>query len=64
VPIMVYYPIPLALQTGYKHYPSVTGGIPMSEDLSNRVMSVPMHPYLDIEQQDYIISVVQDALKA
>jgi dTDP-4-amino-4,6-dideoxygalactose transaminase len=63
VPTMVYYPIPLASQTGYKHFPSVSTGIPVSNDLAARVLSLPMHPYLDTEQQDYIVSVVLDAMK-
>lgn len=64
VPVMVYYPIPLSQQLGYKHFPSVEGGVPVSENLSRRVFSLPMHPYLEEVQQDYIISVVRKALGA
>ncbi|WP_435640979.1 DegT/DnrJ/EryC1/StrS family aminotransferase [Micavibrio aeruginosavorus] len=62
VPTMVYYPIPLSQQQGYKHYPSVPGGVPVSERLAQSVFSLPMHPYLDTETQDYIIGVVRDAV--
>lgn len=62
VPTMVYYPIPLSKQKGYAHYPSVSGGVPVSEDLAQRVLSLPMHPYLDESTQDYIIDVVRKAL--
>jgi dTDP-4-amino-4,6-dideoxygalactose transaminase len=62
VPTMVYYPIPLSQQQGYKHYPSVPGGVPVSERLAQAVFSLPMHPYLDTETQDYIIGVVRDAV--
>lgn len=62
VPTMIYYPIPLSQQTGYKHYPAVPGGVPVSERLSKKVLSLPMHPYLDEATQDYIVSVVRDAL--
>lgn len=63
VPTMIYYPIPLSQQTGYKHYPSVPGGVPVSEKVSKKVFSLPMHPYLDEATQDYIIDVVLDVTK-
>lgn len=63
VPTMVYYPIPLSKQKGYAHFPSVSAGVPVSENLSQRVISLPMHPYLDNATQDYIIDVVRTALK-
>jgi dTDP-4-amino-4,6-dideoxygalactose transaminase len=62
IPTMIYYPIPLSQQKGYKHYPSVPGGVPVSESLSTRVLSLPMHPYLAEEAQDYIISSVHEVL--
>lgn len=62
VPTMVYYPIPLSKQKGYARYPSVPGGVPVSENLAQRVLSLPMHPYLAAQTQDYIIDVVADAL--
>jgi dTDP-4-amino-4,6-dideoxygalactose transaminase len=64
VPTMIYYPIPLSQQEGYKHYPGVAGGVPVSEDLARRVFSLPMHPYLPEDQQDYIIDVVRKAVAA
>ncbi|MCB1562938.1 MAG: DegT/DnrJ/EryC1/StrS family aminotransferase [Alphaproteobacteria bacterium] len=62
VPTAVYYPIPLSWQSGYSHFPSVSGGVPVSEKLSGAVISLPMHPYLEPETQDYIIDAVRDAL--
>ena len=61
IPTAVYYPIPLSQQTGYKHFPTVPGGIPVSEALAERVLSLPMHPYLDEATQDRIIDVVASA---
>ncbi len=58
VPTAIYYPIPLARQTGYRHYPTVPGGAPVSEALAHRVLSLPMHPYLDRETQDRILALV------
>ena len=58
VPTAIYYPVPLARQTGYRHYPTVPGGTPVSEALAHRVLSLPMHPYLDRETQDRILALV------
>lgn len=63
IPTAIYYPIPLNRQTGYRHFPSVPGGAPVAEDLARRVISLPMHPFLDEEAQERIITVVCSALK-
>ena len=63
VPTAVYYPIPLSHQTGYRHYPTAPGGVPVSEGLAGRVLSLPMHPYLDEASQDYIVETVRAALR-
>lgn len=47
IPSVVYYPIPLSEQAGYKHYPSVSSGVAKSKLLSKTVLSLPMHPYLE-----------------
>ncbi|MCK5296084.1 MAG: DegT/DnrJ/EryC1/StrS family aminotransferase [Alphaproteobacteria bacterium] len=62
VPVAVYYPIPLGQQKGYKNYPCVSGGIPVCEALSNEVMSLPMHPYIDENTQDRIVEAVKKAI--
>ena len=62
VPTAVYYPIPLSQQTGYKHFPAVSTGTAVSEKLAKSVVSLPMHPYLEAETQDYIIETVRRAL--
>jgi len=56
VPTAVYYPIPLSKQVAYAHYPSVP--TPVSEALSSKVVSIPMHPYLEPDTQDRIIAAV------
>ena len=63
IPTAIYYPIPLNAQQGYKHYPSVPGGVPVSDDLATRVISLPMHPYLEAPVQDQIIAAVRKAVK-
>ena len=60
VPTAVYYPIPLSKQKAYGHYPSAP--TPVSEMLSAQVVSLPMHPYMDVATQDRIIEAVLDSV--
>jgi dTDP-4-amino-4,6-dideoxygalactose transaminase len=62
VPTAIYYPIPLSKQTGYRHFPSAPGGVPVSERLSAEVVSLPMHPYLDEATQDRVAAAVAAGL--
>jgi dTDP-4-amino-4,6-dideoxygalactose transaminase len=56
LPSAVYYPIPLSRQKAYAHYPSAP--VPVSERLAGKVVSLPMHPYLDEPVQDRVIAAV------
>ena len=64
VPTMVYYEKPMHKQRAYCAYPVLEGGLPVSERISEKVISLPMHPYLDIATQDRIIESVRRAVKA
>jgi dTDP-4-amino-4,6-dideoxygalactose transaminase len=58
VPTVVYYPVPLHRQNAYKEFPSDPAGLSVSDDLANRVISLPMHPYLTRDAQESIIAAV------
>ena len=45
---MIYYPIPMHMSTAYSS-DGIQTSLPVSEDLRNKVMSLPMHPYLKKE---------------
>ncbi|MBV5268588.1 MAG: DegT/DnrJ/EryC1/StrS family aminotransferase [Afipia sp.] len=62
IPTAIYYPKSMHQQTAYKQYPVVEGGLPVSEKLSDDVISLPMHAYLDQAAQDRVIKAVRDAL--
>ncbi|MGE0846507.1 MAG: DegT/DnrJ/EryC1/StrS family aminotransferase [Flavobacteriaceae bacterium] len=62
IPTAIYYPKPLHLQTAYKRYPVAQGGLPVCEKLAGEVISLPMHPYLDEETQDAIVTAARHAL--
>ena len=38
---------------------SAPGGLPVTEDIRTRVISLPMHPYLDATTQDKVIAAVK-----
>src|SRR5690606_2475070 len=59
IPTAIYYPIPLHKQVAYRDYPTVEGGLPVSERLAAEVISLPMHAYLDESTQDRIIGAVR-----
>jgi dTDP-4-amino-4,6-dideoxygalactose transaminase len=58
VPTVIYYPVPLHRQNAYKDFPSDPAGLPVSDDLANRVVSLPMHPYLEQDVQESIVAAV------
>jgi dTDP-4-amino-4,6-dideoxygalactose transaminase len=62
VPTAVYYVKPLHRQPAYREYPVAGNGLPVSERLSDEVLSLPMHPYLDEAVQHRIIQSVRAAL--
>ncbi len=57
----IYYPIPLHLQTAFKDLGYKTGDFPICEDVSSRIFAIPMHPYLEKEQQEYIADIIRNA---
>jgi len=67
VPTAIYYPVPLHAQEGYSSFPRTPTGLANAEWLAKRVLSLPMHPYLEEEAQDFVIRTVRgcvDALRA
>lgn len=59
VPAMIYYPVPLHLQRAFSDLGYRKGDMPVSEKLSETVLSLPMHTELDEEQLEYITGQVQ-----
>ncbi len=58
IPSMIYYKIPLHMQKVYRGLGYSVGNFPIAEDISNKIFSIPMHPYLTIQNQDRIIEVL------
>jgi dTDP-4-amino-4,6-dideoxygalactose transaminase len=62
IPTAIYYTKPLHRQPAYRDFPLADGGVPVSEQLAEEVISLPMHAYLDAPVQDRIIGAVRRAL--
>jgi dTDP-4-amino-4,6-dideoxygalactose transaminase len=62
VPTAVYYPVPLHRQAPYAGYPA-PGGLPVTEAAAERVLALPMHPYLDEPTQDRIVGAIRTYVK-
>jgi dTDP-4-amino-4,6-dideoxygalactose transaminase len=62
IPTAIHYPIPLHRQQPYQQFPIAAGGAPVSERLSEEVISLPMHAYLEEATQDRIIEAMRRAL--
>ena len=62
IPTAIYYTRPLHKQPAYRDYPVADGGVPVSEQLSGEVISLPMHAYLEAPDQDRIIGAVRKSL--
>jgi dTDP-4-amino-4,6-dideoxygalactose transaminase len=61
VPTAIYYPQPLHQMRAFAHL-APEGGLPQSERLSGRVLSLPMHPYLTDEQAEHVCASLLRAL--
>jgi dTDP-4-amino-4,6-dideoxygalactose transaminase len=62
IPTAIYYSKSMHQQTAYRDFPVAEGGLPVSERLSDDVISLPMHAYLDEATQDRIIAAVRGAI--
>ena len=59
IPSMIYYPVPLHLQPAYAGYGYRKGDFPISEQLAEEVISLPMHTELTVDQIDHICSTIR-----
>ena len=63
IPSMVYYPKPMHLQTAFAQMPGSTRNLcPVASSLCDRVLSLPMHPYLTVEQIDAVCNAIRKTL--
>jgi len=62
IPTTIYYPKPLHQQEAFSFLGYNKGDFPESENIAQRIFSVPMHPYLKEEDQKKIVEVLQNVI--
>jgi dTDP-4-amino-4,6-dideoxygalactose transaminase len=60
VPSMIYYPVPGHKQKMFEQFNSAAQNMPVTDWLTQRVISLPMHTELDGEQLEYIVSKLKE----
>ena len=58
IPAMIYYKISLHQQEVFSDLGCEKGDYPVSEECSEKIFSIPMHPYIGRSQQDEIIEML------
>jgi dTDP-4-amino-4,6-dideoxygalactose transaminase len=60
VPSMIYYPVPAHRQEMFKSFNSAETELPVTDWLTHRVLSLPIHTEMEQEQLDYICNAVAE----
>ena len=59
IPTAIYYPIPMHRQTAFNYLNLDENRCPVSDQLADTVISLPIHPYLSEKDQDMICDAVR-----
>lgn len=59
---MIYYPVPIHFHAPYCHLADA-GSLPITEQVSNRVLSLPIHPHLAVDQVEYVSDCILEFCK-
>ena len=62
IPTAVYYPIPMHRQTAFNYLNAEDNACPVSDQLAERVLSLPIHPYLSQKDQDLVCDTLRSFL--
>ncbi|HVI48974.1 MAG TPA: DegT/DnrJ/EryC1/StrS family aminotransferase [Chitinophaga sp.] len=62
VPSMIYYPVPAHQQKMFEHFGSASFDLPITDQLTTKVISLPIHTEMDSDQLDHIIHSVKSFL--
>src|SRR5262249_33168448 len=64
VETMCYYPVPLHLQKAFAKGGYKTGDFPVTEKISQQVLSLPMYPELTAEQVNRVAEAIREIMGA
>lgn len=62
IPTMVYYMKPMHKQGAFEETDSALAECPVTEKLCDRVLSLPMHPYMQEDQIRYVVQIINNSL--
>ncbi len=62
IPSMVYYMKPMHLQGAYAGTDSAVADCPVTERLCGTVLSLPLHPYMEVKDVSYVVDTIKKAL--
>ena len=57
---MVYYPKPMSRQTAFQGMDCVKVDLSITERLCRRVLALPIHPYMELKEQDMVINCIKE----
>lgn len=60
---LIYYPIPIHLQKAFSHLGYKKGALPVTEKTCNEIVSLPIYPEIQDDDQKYIAGVIKLLLK-
>ena len=60
---IIYYPIPIHLQPAFKELGHTKGSLPVTEMLCSEVLSLPIFPEISLDQQKYVVDVIEKLQK-
>ena len=63
MPSRVYYEVPLHLHPAFAPYGQGPGSLPVAEATAKRILSLPLHPYLDPDAVARVAAAVRDAVR-
>lgn len=62
IPTAVHYPVPLHRQPAYQALCRISGNLEYADTVAAKVVSLPMHPYIDVATQERIVRAVAEAV--
>ena len=60
VETMIHYPVPIHKQRAYKEHADLTGQLPLAEQISDTILSLPIYPYMPEDKQDIVIELINN----
>ena len=63
IPTVIYYPVPCHLSPALEYLGYRPGDMPVAENVSGRIFSLPMHPYIKDGFAGQVAEIISDAVK-